>query len=170
MLFQSVTEAIVLILPTVYAMTGGLLQQYTMGFNFSVAVWVGYIALFGIAVETGVVMVVYLHEALDRRLATGVPLKHKDIEAAAIEGAVQRLRPKLMTVSAAWFGLVPILFSTGVGSDVMKRIAAPMVGGVFTSFALELLVYPVLFTLWKWNTELNLKGTGWFWKLVKRVG
>src|SRR5213595_477222 len=99
MVFRSVTEALVLILPTVYAMSGGLLLQWLLGYNFSVAVWVGYIALFGIAVETGVVMVVYLHEALDRRLAARAPLKHEDIEAAAIEGAVQRLRPKLMTVS-----------------------------------------------------------------------
>jgi len=89
MLFQSVTEAIVLILPTVYAMTGGLLLQYMMGFNFSVAVWVGYIALFGIAVETGVVMVIYLHEALNRHIAAG-ELTHEGIELAVIEGAVQR--------------------------------------------------------------------------------
>src|ERR1700731_642834 len=100
MVFHSVTEAMVLIFPTVYAMTGGLVLQWLLKYNFSVAVWVGYIALFGIAVETGVVMVVYLHEALDRRLAAGTPLKHEDIEAAAIEGAVQRLRPKLMTVLA----------------------------------------------------------------------
>jgi Cu(I)/Ag(I) efflux system membrane protein CusA/SilA len=128
MVFHSVTEATVLIFPTLYAMTGGLILQWLLKYNFSVAVWVGYIALFGIAVETGVVMVVYLHEALDRRLATGVPLKHEDIEAAAIEGAVQRLRPKLMTVFAVLASLVPILWETGIGSDVMKPIAAPIVG------------------------------------------
>ena len=99
MVFHSVTEAAVLIFPTIYALTGGLILQRLLGYNFSVAVWVGYIALFGIAVETGVVMVVYLHEALDHRLKSGVPLRHEDIEAAVIEGAVQRLRPKLMTVS-----------------------------------------------------------------------
>ena len=98
MVFHSVTEAAVLIFPTIYALTGGLILQRLLGYNFSVAVWVGYIALFGIAVETGVVMVVYLHEALDRRLKSGVPLRKEDIEAAVIEGAVQRLRPKLMTV------------------------------------------------------------------------
>ena len=89
-----------LIFPTLYAMTGGLLLQWMLGYNFSVAVWVGYIALFGIAVETGVVMVVYLHEALDKRIASGHPLTNQDIEDAAIEGAVRRLRPKLMTVTA----------------------------------------------------------------------
>src|ERR1700688_2849309 len=149
MVFHSVTEAIVLILPTVYAMTGGLILQWLLNYNFSVAVWVGYIALFGIAVETGVVMVVYLHEALDRRLATGIPLKHEDIEAAAIEGAVQRLRPKLMTVFAVLASLVPILWETGIGSDVMKPIAAPIVGGMITSTIHVLILVPVFFALMK---------------------
>src|SRR6202007_1921324 len=104
----SVTEALVLIFPTLYAMTGGLLLQWYLGYNFSVAVWVGYIALFGIAVETGVVSVVYLHEALDRKLSTGLALQRADIEKAAIEGAVQRLRPKLMTVAAGLARLAPL--------------------------------------------------------------
>src|SRR5882672_8203981 len=107
MVFHSVAEAAVLIFPTIYALTGGLILQKILGYNFSVAVWVGYIALFGIAVETGVVMVVYLHEALDHRLASGVPLRHADIETAVIEGAVQRLRPKLMTVSVVLASLIP---------------------------------------------------------------
>ena len=149
MVFHSVTEAMVLIFPTVYAMTGGLILQWMLHYNFSVAVWVGYIALFGIAVETGVVMVVYLHGALDRRLATGVPLKHEDIEAAAIDGAVQRLRPKLMTVFAVLASLVPILWETGIGSDVMKPIAAPIVGGMITSTIHVLILVPVFFALMK---------------------
>jgi len=149
MVFHSVTEAMVLIFPTVYAMTGGLILQWLLNYNFSVAVWVGYIALFGIAVETGVVMVVYLHAALDRRLATGMPLKHEDIEAAAIEGAVQRLRPKLMTVFAVLASLVPILWETGIGSDVMKPIAAPIVGGMITSTIHVLILVPVFFALMK---------------------
>jgi Cu(I)/Ag(I) efflux system membrane protein CusA/SilA len=147
--FNSVTEAAVLIFPTLYAMTGGLILQWLLGYNFSVAVWVGYIALFGIAVETGVVMVVYLHEALDHRLARGVPLKHEDIEAAAIEGAVQRLRPKLMTVCAVLASLVPILWESGIGSDVMKPIAAPIVGGMITSTIHVLILVPVFFALMK---------------------
>jgi copper/silver efflux system protein len=149
MVFHSVAEAAVLIFPTIYALTGGLILQRILGYNFSVAVWVGYIALFGIAVETGVVMVVYLHEALDHRLATGVPLRHEDIETAVIEGAVQRLRPKLMTVSVVLASLVPILWETGVGSDVLKPIAAPLVGGMITSTIHVLILVPVFFALMK---------------------
>ncbi len=149
MVFHSVAEAAVLIFPAFYAMTGGLILQYWLGYNFSVAVWVGYIALFGIAVETGVVMVVYLHEALDRRLASGKPLKHEDIEEAAIEGAVQRLRPKLMTVCVVLASLIPILWESGVGSDVMKPIAAPIVGGMITSTIHVLILVPVFFAVMK---------------------
>ncbi len=116
---------------------------------FSVAVWVGYIALFGIAVETGVVMVVYLHEALDKRLTSGRPLSNADIEEAAIEGAVQRLRPKLMTVCAVLASLIPILWANGIGSDVMKPIAAPMVGGMITSTIHVLILVPVFFVMMK---------------------
>jgi Cu(I)/Ag(I) efflux system membrane protein CusA/SilA len=149
MIFHSVSEATVLIFPTIYALTGGLILQRLLGYNFSVAVWVGYIALFGIAVETGVVMVVYLHEALNHRLASGKPLKHEDIEAAVIEGAVHRLRPKLMTVSVVLASLIPILWETGVGADVMKPIAAPIVGGMITSTIHVLILVPVFFALMK---------------------
>jgi Cu(I)/Ag(I) efflux system membrane protein CusA/SilA len=132
MVFHSVTEAAVLIFPTIYALTGGgLILQKLLGYNFSVAVWVGYIALFGIAVETGVVMVVYLHEA------------------AVIEGAVHRLRPKLMTVCVVLASLIPILWETGVGSDVMKPVAAPIVGGMITSTIHVLILVPVFFALMK---------------------
>ena len=149
MVFHSVTEAAVLIFPTIYALTGGLILQKLLGYNFSVAAWVGYIALFGIAVETGVVMVVYLHEALDRRVNSGAPLHLEDIEAATIEGAVQRLRPKLMTVTVVLASLIPILWEGGVGSDVMKPIAAPIVGGMITSTIHVLILVPVFFALMK---------------------
>src|SRR5438876_5921675 len=149
MVFHNLTEAMVLIFPTFYAMTGGLILQWLLGYNFSVAVWVGYIALFGIAVETGVVMVVYLHESLDHKLASGVQLTNADIEADAIEGAVQRLRPKLMTVCAVLASLIPILWASGIGSDVMKPIAAPMVGGMITSTIHVLILVPVFFVLMK---------------------
>ena len=149
MVFHSLTEAMVLIFPTFYAMTGGLILQWLLGYNFSVAVWVGYIALFGIAVETGVVMVVYLHESLDKRIASDRPLTEADIHEAAIEGAVQRLRPKLMTVSAVLASLIPILWASGIGSDVMKPIAAPMVGGMITSTIHVLILVPVFFVLMK---------------------
>lgn len=149
MVFHSITEAMVLIFPTFYAMTGGLILQWILGYNFSVAVWVGYIALFGIAVETGVVMVVYLHESLDKRIASGRTLTEADIHEAAIEGAVQRLRPKLMTVCAVLASLIPILGASGIGSDVMKPIAAPMVGGMITSTIHVLILVPVFFVLMK---------------------
>jgi copper/silver efflux system protein len=149
MVFHSITEAFVLILPTFYAMTGGLILQWLLGYNFSVAVWVGYIALFGIAVETGVVMVVYLHEALDHRLASGHQITNKEIEEAAVEGAVQRLRPKLMTVFAVLASLVPILWESGIGSEVMKPIAAPIVGGMITSTIHVLILVPVFFVMMK---------------------
>lgn len=164
MVFHSVAESAVLIFPTIYALTGGLILQKLLGYSFSVAVWVGYIALFGIAVETGVVMVVYLHEALDRRLASGKPLKHEDIEEAAIEGAVHRLRPKLMTVCVVLASLIPILWESGVGSDVMKPIAAPIVGGMITSTIHVLILVPVFFALMKERAlrrgTLHLQGKG----------
>jgi copper/silver efflux system protein len=149
MVFHSVVEAFVLILPTLYAMTGGLILQWLLGYNFSVAVWVGYIALFGIAVETGVVMVVYLHASLDHRLAAGRRITNPEIEEAAIEGAVQRLRPKLMTVFAVLASLAPILWESGIGSDVMKPIAAPIVGGMITSTIHVLILVPVFFVMLK---------------------
>jgi len=110
---------------------------------------VGYIALFGIEVETGVVMVVYLHKALERKLKSGKPMTNADVEAAAIEGAVQRLRPKLMTVCAVLAGLVPILWESGIGSGVMKPIAAPIVGGMITSTIHVLILVPVFFVMMK---------------------
>ena len=149
MIFHSVAESAVLILPTFYAMTGGLILQWLLGYNFSVAVWVGYIALFGIAIETGVVMILYLHESLDRRLAVGGSLTNADIEQAAIEGAVHRLRPKLMTVTAVLASLIPILWESGIGSDVMKPIAAPIVGGMITSTIHVLILVPVFFVMMK---------------------
>lgn len=149
MVFHSAAEAVVLIVPTIYAMTGGLLLQWLLGYNFSVAVWVGYIALFGIAVETGVVMVVYLHESLERRLQKDEIHNNADIEDAVIEGAVKRLRPKLMTVVAVLASLGPILWESGIGSDVMKPIAAPIVGGMITSTIHVLILVPVFFVMMK---------------------
>jgi Cu(I)/Ag(I) efflux system membrane protein CusA/SilA len=149
LVFRSVAEALVLIFPTIYAMSGGLLLQWLLHYNFSVAVAIGYIALFGIAVETGVVMVVYLHDALEHKLQNRRQLTNADIEDAAIEGAVHRLRPKLMTVCAVLASLVPILWETGVGSDVMKPIAAPIVGGMITSAVHVLILVPVFFVMMK---------------------
>ena len=149
LVFKSAAEAAVLIFPTLYAMSGGLLLQWALGYNFSVAVWVGYIALFGIAVETGVVMVVYLDEAFKQRLAQDAPMTEAGLLQAVIDGAVQRLRPKLMTVTAVILSLAPILWETGIGSDVMKPIAAPIVGGMITSTIHVLILVPVFFLLIK---------------------
>jgi copper/silver efflux system protein len=150
MTFRSFSESIIVMLSVVYAMTGGLLLQWWLGYNFSVAVWVGYIALYGIAVQTGVVMVVYLHEALDARLRRiGSAITEQDVWEATIAGSIQRLRPKLMTVTTTIVGLLPIMWSTGVGSDLMKPIAAPIVGGMVTSTIHVLIVTPVIFYLMK---------------------
>jgi Cu(I)/Ag(I) efflux system membrane protein CusA/SilA len=148
MTFRSASEASIVMLSVIYAMTGGVILQWLLGYNFSVAVWIGYIALYGVAVETGVVMVIYLHEALDKRLARG-PVTRDDVFEATREGSVLRLRPKLMTVAAATLSLVPIFWSTGTGSEVMRPIAAPIVGGMVTSTIHVLLVTPVIFLLMK---------------------
>lgn len=147
--FHSVAEAVIVMLSVIYAMTGGVILQWWLGYNFSVAVWVGYIALYGVAVQTGVVMVVYLHEALDRRLRQGGDITETDVREATIAGSVLRLRPKLMTVSVVMAGLLPILSSTGVGSDIMKPIAAPIVGGMVTSTIHVLIITPVIFYIVK---------------------
>jgi copper/silver efflux system protein len=149
LVFHSVAEALVLIFPSIYALSGGLLLQWLLHYNFSVAVAVGYIALFGIAVETGVVMVVYLHEALEHKLQSGKTLTNADVEDAAIEGAVHRLRPKLMTVCAVLASLIPIFWESGIGADVMKPIAAPIVGGMITSTIHVLILVPVFFVMMK---------------------
>jgi Cu(I)/Ag(I) efflux system membrane protein CusA/SilA len=175
---KSFTETLIVLLAVPFSLVGAFWLLWMLGYNLSVAVAVGMIALAGLDAETGVVMLLYLNIAYKEFQAKGKMTSFKDLEEATLQGAVQRVRPKMMTVGAAWMGLVPILFSNGVGSDVMKRIAAPMVGGVFTSFALELLVYPVFFVVWKWNTEVRAlvekkEPQGWrglFWRLVKAVG
>lgn len=147
-------EAFVVMLSVPFALIGGVYLIYFLGYNFSVAVWVGFIALYGLAVETGVVMVVYLHEALDRRLHAheqgqrGV-ITMQDIIDATIEGSVMRLRPKIMTVGTSLIGLIPIMWSHGVGADVMQPLAAPMIGGLITSTIHVLIVTPVLFSYMK---------------------
>ncbi|HTK83369.1 MAG TPA: CusA/CzcA family heavy metal efflux RND transporter [Bacteroidota bacterium] len=147
-------EALVVMLSVPFALVGGIYLVFFLGYNFSVAVWVGFIALYGVAVQTGVVMVVYLHESLDRRLKDHEhgkrgPVTLHDIHDATAEGAVLRLRPKIMTVATALLGLIPIMWSTGTGADVMKPIAAPMIGGLLTSAIHVLVVTPILFSYMK---------------------
>jgi Cu(I)/Ag(I) efflux system membrane protein CusA/SilA len=154
--FHSALEASMVMLSVPFALVGGVYLVKMLGYNLSVAVWVGFIALYGIAVETGVVMVIYLHEALDKKLING-PCTEQDIYDATFEGAVLRLRPKLMTVAVALLGLIPIMWSSGTGADVMKPIAAPMIGGMISSAVHVLIMTPVIFVLMK-KRELK-KGT-----------
>ena len=146
--FKRVQEALLVMLAVPFALVGGIWLLFLMDVNFSVAVWVGFIALFGVAVETGVVMVIYLQEALDKRIHAG-DVTRGDVLKACVEGSVLRLRPKLMTVGTTLIGLTPILWATGTGSDVMRPIAIPMVGGMISSTLVVLIMTPVLFAMLK---------------------
>jgi Cu(I)/Ag(I) efflux system membrane protein CusA/SilA len=147
--FRGLTESLIVMLSVPFAMVGGVWYLWLAGYNTSVAVWVGFIALAGVAAETGVVMLIYLDEAFHRRRANGQMTSPEDVAAAVNEGAVDRLRPKIMTVAAITLGLAPILWSHGTGADVMKRIAAPMVGGMVTSTVLTLVVIPAIYLIWR---------------------
>ena len=146
---KSAVKTSIVLLAVPFSLIGAVWLVYLLGYNMSIAVWVGMIALMGLDAETGVFMLLYLDLAYDDMKKKGLLKTAKDLEEAVVHGAVRRVRPKLMTVAAAFMGLVPIMWALGTGSDVMKRIAAPMIGGLFSSFALELLVYPVVFYLWK---------------------
>jgi Cu(I)/Ag(I) efflux system membrane protein CusA/SilA len=147
----STTKTLIVLLAVPFSLIGAFWTLYLLGYNMSVAVWVGLIALAGLDAETGVIMLLYLDQAWEKYRAAGRLNSMDDLHAAVKEGAVQRIRPKIMTVCAILFGLLPIMWSptTQAGADVMKRIAAPMIGGVITSAILELLIYPVIFVLWR---------------------
>jgi len=159
--FGRLAETLIVMLSVPFALVGGAWLMWWLGYNFSVAVAVGFIALAGVAAETGVVMLIYLDHALaeirQQRLVEGVPLSRADLQAAIMHGAVERVRPKMMTVVAIMAGLLPILWSTGTGSEVMRRIAVPMVGGMVSSTVLTLLVIPAIYAI--------VKG----WRLPRRV-
>ncbi len=152
---RNVTKIAIVLLAVPFSLIGAFWLIYLLGYNLSVAVWVGIIALAGVDAETGVVMLLYLDQAYEKFRKQGRMNSLHDLQEAVEEGAVKRIRPKMMTVLAILLGLLPIMWSHGAGSDVMKRIAAPMVGGVVSSFALELLVYPVIFVIWKWHREVK---------------
>jgi len=147
--FKSVGRCVIVLLAVPFSMMGAVWLLYLLGYNLSVAVWVGIIALAGVDAETGVIMLLYLEHAYEKWRAEGRMRSIADLHEAIIEGAVKRIRPKVMTIMAILMGLLPIMWSHGAGADVMKRIAAPMIGGVITSFLLELLVYPAIFDLWR---------------------
>src|SRR5207302_8258450 len=154
---RSVAKTCIVLLAVPFSLIGAFWLLALLGYHLSVAVWVGIIALAGVDAETGVVMLLYLDHAYERRKREGHMQSLEDLEAAVQEGAVQRVRPKMMTVLAILMGLLPIMWSgmSETGADMMKRIASPMIGGVITSFIMELVIYPAVYTIWKWWAEVR---------------
>src|SRR5262249_33883227 len=152
---KSLARTAIVILAVPFSLVGAVWLLYLLGYNMSIAVWVGMIALMGLDAETGVFMLLFLDLAYAEAKAAGRLASAADLREAIVHGAVKRIRPKMMTVAAAFVGLMPIMWSVGTGADLMKRVAAPMVGGLLTSFLLELLVYPPLYLLWRWHTEVK---------------
>jgi len=152
---RSLIKTFIVLLAVPFSAIGAFWLLYLLGYNMSIGVWVGLIALLGVDAETGVFMLLYLDLAYEQAKKEGRLKTLSDLQEVIRYGAVRRLRPKFMTVSADFIGLVPVMWAVGAGSDVMKRIAAPLVGGVFSSFLLELLVYPAIYQIWKWHFELK---------------
>jgi Cu(I)/Ag(I) efflux system membrane protein CusA/SilA len=152
---KSAMKASIVMLAVPFSMIGAVWLMYMLGYNISIAAWVGMIALMGLDAETGVFMLLFLDLSYEEARRKGQLRDKGELIEAIIHGAVKRVRPKAMTVMAAFMGLMPIMWSAAVGADMMKRVAAPMVGGLATSFALELLVYPVIYYLWKWRAEVK---------------
>ncbi len=152
---RSIAKTLIVLLAVPFSAIGAVWLLYLLGYNMSIGVWVGLIALLGVDAETGVFMLLYLDLAYKKARQDGHLRSREELRNAIVEGAVKRIRPKFMTVATTFLGLAPIMWSLGVGSDVMKHIAAPMVGGILTSFLLELLVYPPIFEIWKWNSEVR---------------
>jgi copper/silver efflux system protein len=147
--FRSLTEALIVLASVPFALVGSFWTLFLLGYPLSAPVWVGLLSVVGLAMQTGVVMVVYIDEAYHRRARAGLIRSREDIVEAHAEGTVQRLRPKIMTITTMGASLLPLLWTDGAGADVMKRIAAPMLGGLLTSAFLTLEVLPVLYTLWR---------------------
>jgi copper/silver efflux system protein len=152
---KSAVKAAIVMLAVPFSVVGAVWLMYALDYNVSIAAWVGMIALMGLDAETGVFMLLFLDLSYAEAKKEGRLQSMADLHEAIVHGAVKRVRPKMMTVTAAFMGLMPIMWSTGTGSDVMKRVAAPMVGGLATSFLMELLVYPAIYLLWKWRTEVR---------------
>jgi Cu(I)/Ag(I) efflux system membrane protein CusA/SilA len=152
---KSAFKALVVMLAVPFSVVGAVWLMYLLNYNISIAAWVGMIALMGLDAETGVFMLLFLDLSYDEAKRNGKLRNRSDLHEAIIHGAVKRIRPKMMTVAAASMGLMPIMWSAGTGADLMKRVAAPMVGGLFTSFLMELLVYPAIYYLWKWHKEVK---------------
>ena len=153
---RSAVKTAIVMLAVPFSAIGAIWLFYALGYNVSIAAWVGMIALLGLDAETGVFMLLFLDLSYEEYARSGRLRTLADLDEAILHGAVRRARPKMMTVAAAFMGLLPIMWSTSAGADVMKRIAAPMIGGLATSFVLELLVYPAIYKLWKKRTALRL--------------
>jgi Cu(I)/Ag(I) efflux system membrane protein CusA/SilA len=152
---RSVFKTLIILMAVPFSAVGAIWFLYALGYNMSIGVWVGLIALMGVDAETGVFMLLYLDLAYDQAKQEGRLKSVRDLQDAILHGAVKRIRPKFMTVACMFMGLVPIMWSAGAGADVMKRIAAPMIGGILTSFILELIAYPAIYEVWKWHFELK---------------
>jgi Cu(I)/Ag(I) efflux system membrane protein CusA/SilA len=152
---RSTFKALVVMLAVPFSLVGAVWLLYLLGYNISIGVWVGMVALMGLDAETGVFMLLFLDLSYGEYKRAGKLRSLADLHEAIIHGAVKRIRPKMMTVAAASMGLMPIMWAVGSGADMMKRVAAPMVGGLFTSFIMELLVYPAIYFLYKWHTEVK---------------
>jgi copper/silver efflux system protein len=152
---RSLAKTAIIMLAVPFSAVGAVWLLYALGYNMSIGVWVGLIALMGVDAETGVFMLLYLDLAYEEARQQGRLRSLAELRTAVLHGAVKRIRPKFMTVATMFMGLVPIMWSTGAGADVMKRIAAPMIGGIFTSFLLELVVYPAVYEIWKWHFRLK---------------
>ncbi|MDP2652839.1 MAG: efflux RND transporter permease subunit [Candidatus Omnitrophota bacterium] len=161
---RSVVKTGIVLLAVPFSLIGAVWLLWILGYNISIAVWVGMIALMGLDAETGVFMLLFLDLSYQDAVRKGRMRTIVDLEEAIVHGAVKRVRPKMMTVMAAFMGLLPIMWATGTGADMMKRVAAPMVGGLVTSFALELLVYPVVYFIWKWHFEMKEGKAAWIGK------
>ncbi len=152
---RSLAKTSIIVLAVPFSAVGAVWLLYLLGYNMSIGVWVGLIALLGVDAETGVFMMLYLDLSYEEARRAGRLRSLSDLQEAVRHGAVKRIRPKFMTVATMFMGLVPIMWSTGAGADVMKRIAAPMIGGIFTSFVLELVVYPAVYEIWKWHVDVK---------------
>jgi Cu(I)/Ag(I) efflux system membrane protein CusA/SilA len=152
---RSFVKTSIIMLAVPFSAVGAIWLLYALGYNMSIGVWVGLIALMGVDAETGVFMLLYLDIAYEDARRDDRLRSAEELRDAILHGAVKRIRPKFMTVATMFMGLVPIMWSVGAGADVMKRIAAPMIGGIFTSFVLELIVYTAIYEIWKWHFELK---------------
>jgi Cu(I)/Ag(I) efflux system membrane protein CusA/SilA len=155
---RSIIKTMIILLAVPFSAVGAIWFLYLLGYNMSIAVWVGLIALLGVDAETGIFMLLYLDLAYAQAKKEGRLRTLPELQSAIVEGAAKRIRPKFMTAATLLLGLIPIMWASGTGADVMKRIAAPMIGGIFTSFLMELMVYPAIYEIWKWNFEVKKEG------------